>query len=160
MRSIRAMTWPRLPDRSNGAMAAQRLIVYTDGAISPTRGGAGMVISDEAGRVLALANRALPAITNNEAEYAALILALESVPGLRYETVEIRMDSEIVIGQMTGRFAVNSPALKVWHRKACALVAKVPRLHYQHIPREQNRFADALAADAVLGHLWKLDHAK
>ena len=131
--------------------------VFTDGAIGVKQSGIGMIAQDMQGNVLAFGNRTLPIMTNNEAEYMGLLLALELAPRLRETDVEIHMDSEVVIYQMSGRFAVNSAALKVLHRQACAKARGLLRLHYVHIPREQNRLADALAADAVLGHMWSFN---
>src|SRR5438445_301990 len=92
------------------------LIVYADGAINDSAAGAGAVVQDEHGEVLALGNRTLSRMTNNEAEYAGLILGLEMAVSLaaqiRAAQVEVRLDSEVVVYQMVGRFAVNSAALK------------------------------------------------
>ncbi len=132
----------------------QKWIVYADGAISPERAGAGVVAQDGRGEVILLANRTLPRLTCNEAEYAALVLALE-IAGRQRAAVEIRMDSEVVVNQMAGRFAVHSAALKPWHLRACSLARALPDVIYTHIPREQNGIADALAAEAVAGRCWR-----
>lgn len=154
------------PSRSSPPKAApkekatpSKVVILADGSIAPECSGAGIVAHDEHGLVLAVSNRTLPKMNNNEAEYAGLILALEWAAAKRYLSVEIRMDSEVVVYQMIGRFAVNSPALKAWHRKACALARTLPQVTYRYIPREQNRLADALAADAVVGKLWHTDKA-
>lgn len=131
-----------------------RLLFHADGAISPRAAGAGVYARDEHGMLRLLANRQLPVMTNNAAEYAGLLLVLEIAEPYKRVPIEIRMDSEIVIYQMRGRFAVNSAALKAMHRKACALAAEFSSLTYTHVPREQNRLADALAAEAVMGNVW------
>ncbi len=124
---------------------------FADGAIAPTRAGAGAILLDEDGHVLALANRLLPRMTNNEAEYAGLVLLLELAAPYKNALIDIRLDSEVVVNQMIGRFAVNSAALKVWHRRACLLTHAFPGLTFQHIERGENRLADALAAEALAG---------
>jgi ribonuclease HI len=129
-------------------------VIYADGAISPERSGAGIVMRDEKGHVVLLANRVLPRLTNNEAEYAALIMALEVAVQQNAQAVEVRLDSEVVVNQMTGRFAVNSATLKPWHMQACERARHVPHLTYSHIPRTQNGIAHALAAEAVAGRRW------
>ncbi len=134
----------------------RRVIFQADGAITPHAAGAGAIAYDEHGILLMIGNRTLAPMTNNEAEYAGLLLVLEIAEPFRALPIEIRMDSEIVVYQMRGRFAVNSPALKVLHRQACALATHFRALSYVHVPREQNRMADALAADAVAGRLWTL----
>lgn len=138
----------------------RKVMIFADGAISSEKAGAGAAAQDESGALLSIMNRALPRMTNNEAEYAGLMLALEIAVTLRRPNVEIWMDSEVVVYQMMGRFAVNSPALKACHRKACALARSVPGVSYHYIPREQNRLADALAADAIVGRVWRLERAE
>lgn len=129
-------------------------VIYADGAISPERAGAGIVMRDENGHVILLANRMLPPLTNNEAEYAALIMALEVAAQQNVNIVELRLDSEVVVNQMAGRFAVNSATLKSWHMQACERARRVPQLTYTHIPRAQNNVAHALAIEAVAGRRW------
>ncbi len=134
--------------------AKTRLIIFADGAISPDRAGAGIVARNADGHVILLANQILPPLTCQEAEYAGLVLALEVAAQLNAQAVEIRLDSEVVVNQMIGRFAVNSATLKPWHRKACELARSVRRLSYTHIPRRKNGIAHALAAEAVAGRRW------
>ncbi len=132
-----------------------KLIIFADGALTPTQSGAGIILYDDRGRILGLYNRQLPHMTCNEAEYHGLLLALEKAiehPDLQ---IEIRLDSEIVVNQMNGRFAVNSAKLKPLHRQACELSRRVPHLTLTHISRELNRMADALAAEAAAGRTWR-----
>lgn len=133
----------------------RRLKVYVDGAIGDGRAGTGVgaVVEDEGGRILAWANRALGPMTNNEAEYAGLVLGLELATRYQPGETHIYSDSEVVVNQMTGHFGVRSPALKRWHRRACEVARALRRVVYSHIPRERNRLADALAAEALNGHL-------
>ena len=129
----------------------QQLSIYCDGAIGDkNRGtGLGVVIRDAEGEIVGLVKRGLPPMTNNEAEYAALVLALKSARRFRPRTLMIYMDSQVVVGQMQGRFAVHSPALRRWHTEACRLARSYQQVAYTHIPREANRLADALAAEAL-----------
>lgn len=128
-----------------------QLMIYCDGAIGDKGEGAGLgvVIRDGRGEVLGLVKRNLPPMTNNEAEYAALVLALEAVRHFRPRSLKVHMDSKVVVGQMQGRFSVRSPALKRWHAHACRLARRFREVTYEHIPREANRLADALAAEAL-----------
>jgi ribonuclease HI len=134
----------------------EHLLLYADGSIQPQRAGAGMVALDQWGSVIYIANRPLPPMTNNEAEYAGLVLALEAVIALGGQFVEIRLDSEVVVYQMIGRFAVNSAALKRWHQQACVLARSLAKVRYTHIPRELNTVADALATEASAGRVWRM----
>ena len=127
--------------------------VYCDGGIGDNgRGtGLGVVIRDEQNEIIGLVKRGMPPMTNNEAEYAALVLALQSVQQqFRPRTLQIFMDSEVVVGQMIGRFSVHSAALKRWHSRACRLARGFKEISYSHIPREANRLADALANEALV----------
>ena len=130
----------------------QKLLVYCDGGIGDQglATGLGVVIRDGQNDIIGLVKRGMPAMTNNEAEYAALVLALQSVRRYRPQTLQIYMDSEIVVGQMTGRFSVHSAALKQWHAQACRLARRFREVIFTHIPREANRLADALANEALI----------
>ena len=134
----------------------EHLLIYADGSIQPECAGAGIVVLDKWGGVVYIANRTLPPMTNNEAEYAGLVLALEAATALGGQYLEIRLDSEVVVYQMIGRFAVNSSALKRWHQQACMLARRLAKVRYTHIPREQNAVADALATEASAGRKWQM----
>jgi ribonuclease HI len=129
----------------------EELDIYCDGAIGDEgRGtGLGVVVRNGAGEIMGLVKRGLPPMTNNEAEYAALVLALEAARRFRPRALTIHMDSEVVVGQMQGMFAVRSPALKRWHTQACRLARHFREVTFVHIPRDANRLADALAAEAL-----------
>lgn len=125
--------------------------VYCDGGIGDKRQatGLGVVIRDARNEIIGLVKRGMPPMTNNEAEYAALVLALQSVQSFRPPVLQVYMDSEVVIGQMTGRFAVHSATLKRWHTQACQLTRQFKQVTFSHIPRDLNRLADALANEAL-----------
>ncbi len=127
------------------------LRVYCDGGIGDNGQGTGLgvVIRDEQNEIIGLVKQGMPPMTNNEAEYAALVLALQTVQRFAPRALRIYMDSEVVVGQMIGRFSVNSAALKQWHSRACRLSHGFKEITYIHIPRESNRLADALANEAL-----------
>jgi len=75
---------------------------------------------------------------------------------LKTQFAEIRLDSEVVVSQMIGRFSVNSATLKQWHQQACLLARSLTRVRYVHIPRELNGIADALAVEASAGRQWSI----
>jgi ribonuclease HI len=130
----------------------EQLTVYCDGGIGDNgRGtGLGVVIRDADNEIIGLVKRGMPPMTNNEAEYAALVLALQSVQQFRPRKLHVFMDSEVVVGQMIGRFSVHSAALKQWHSRACRLARGFKEISFSHIPREANRLADALANEALV----------
>ena len=136
-----------------GPWKRRKLIVQFDGAIGTTNraSGLGVVMRDEAGHILEVRRKRAGPQTCNEAEYAALIWALELLGRNPPAEVHFLSDSEIVVNQMRGFFSVRSPALKHLHRRACAMTRIIPRVTFTHIPREQNCLADALAAEALHG---------
>jgi len=111
---------------------------------------AAAVARSQDGRILDLAWEALPNMTNNEAEYAGLIVGLKLAKRLKAQEAICVLDSEVVVGQMEGRFAINSARLREWHWRACAAAREVPVVRYRLAPREWNRLADGLAGQATL----------
>ena len=132
-----------------------RFDYYSDGAIDPLgqASGAGVVVRDAGGRILATASRRLAGMTNNEAEYEALILALELAltRGEPSGVVTFLVDSQIVVGQVAGAFAVRDPRLADRHRRVMRLLAQLPDATLAFVPRTRNRLADALAQEALHG---------
>jgi ribonuclease HI len=135
--------------------AREHVIAFADGAIGDGRGpaGVGAVLLDDEGCVLRLDNRRVPRMTNNEAEYAGLLLALELALEMnpQCERLTVYLDSDVVVGQMVGRYAVRSQDLKPMHSRACQLARRLKRVQFYHVPREQNQLADALANEALQG---------
>jgi len=131
------------------------LIAYADGAIGYRSDytGVGAVLLDDQDRILVWGNRRLGQMTNNEAEYAGLVLALELAISLRPDRLRVYLDSEVVVGQMNGKFGVRSKGLKPWHRRACQLARRLVEVSYYHVPRQRNRLADALANEALAGRI-------
>lgn len=111
---------------------------------------AAAIARSEAGGILAIDWQVLPEVTNNEAEYAGLLLGIQLARRLRaLETVFV-LDSETVVCQMTGRCGVNSTELRAWHTRACTAVRALPNVKYCAVPREYNRLADGAAGQAAI----------
>jgi ribonuclease HI len=127
------------------------VIAYADGASRGNPGPAsfGIVLFLEDGKQLHEASRFLGRATNNQAEYGGAIAALEAALGLGAQKVELRMDSEVVVRQLSGRYQVRNPRLIPLHKRMLALRSRFQRVDVQHIPREQNRLADRLANEAL-----------
>lgn len=132
------------------------LIVYSDGSINPERSGAGGVLCTPHGQIVAVTNKLLPMMTNNEAEYEGLLLVMDLALHYKATAIEARLDSEIVVYQMIGRYAVNSAKLKRLHTIACDMARRFQKVRYVHIPRRQNVIADALATEASAGRRWRM----
>lgn len=133
----------------------QQLSVYVDGAIHPELGVSGLaaVARNAHGQICYWWSRKVGRMTNNEAEYGAAILALESLSRLNIRDVDIYSDSQVMVFQMTGRALTNSSRLKRAQIQLRALLLQFDRVGFHHIPREENRLADALAGDTVDGRV-------
>lgn len=125
--------------------------LYADGAArgnpGPAGSGAALVAPD--GTVIAEMTRFLGHATNNVAEYTALIIGLEEATRQGIGHLDIRMDSLLVVQQMKGLWRIKHPGLKPLALQAGALLAGFPSRTIEHIPREQNGIADALANRAI-----------
>lgn len=125
--------------------------LYADGAArgnpGPAGSGAALVAPD--GTVIAEMTRFLGHATNNVAEYTALIIGLEEAARRGIEHLDIRMDSLLVVQQMKGLWRIKHPGLKPLALQAGALLAGFPSRTIEHIPRELNGIADALANRAI-----------
>ncbi|MES2201762.1 MAG: ribonuclease HI family protein [candidate division FCPU426 bacterium] len=126
--------------------------IYCDGACrgNPGPSAAGAVLSDMGSRkVIAEISERLGRGTNNEAEYAALLLALKEARRLGATEVTIKADSQLVIRQLTGQYKVKHPGMKLRHAEAMALLSGFLDWNASHVPREENTRADALANAAL-----------
>ncbi|MCW2876105.1 MAG: Fructose-2 6-bisphosphatase-like protein [Sphaerisporangium sp.] len=129
-----------------------KLVVEADGGSrgNPGPAGYGAVVKDVDGQVLAEAADSLGVTTNNVAEYQGLIAGLRSVLALAGEgvTVEVRMDSKLVVEQMAGRWKVKNEGLRPLALEAAGLARRL-HVSWKWIPRERNRDADRLANEAM-----------
>ncbi len=132
-------------------MPIKKLVIFTDGGAEPNPGkaGIGIVIKDEQGKVIDSISRAIGRATNNQAEYRAIIVALEKAVKLGAKSVSIRSDSELVVRQLNGRYRVKNAELKPLYLKVKQLQDRLQSFDIVHIPREQNREADKLAGKAI-----------
>jgi ribonuclease HI len=128
-----------------------KAILYADGACrgNPGPAGAGAVLIDDRGRVIAELTRFLGTATNNIAEYNGLLLGLEEAQRLGVDELEVRMDSKLVVEQMSGRWKIKHPNMKPLALKAGALYATFPKRTITHVPRDQNEIADVLSNRAI-----------
>ncbi|MFC4064026.1 histidine phosphatase family protein [Actinoplanes subglobosus] len=135
-------------------MSQLRVIVEADGGSrgNPGPAGYGAVVRDaDSGEVLAERFAALGVATNNVAEYSGLIAGLEAAAELNAARVAVRMDSKLVVEQMSGRWQIKNAGLRPLAAEAAALVGKFAGVTFEWIPRERNKAADALANRAMDG---------
>ncbi len=128
-----------------------RLVLNADGASRGNPGNAaiGAVLKDEAGRTVATISRVVGRKTNNQAEYLALIAGLERAIALGAQRLEVRLDSELVVKQLQGRYRVKAAALRPLYLRAVGLLQELDGFTIRHVPREQNAEADRLANAAL-----------
>ncbi|HKY51784.1 MAG TPA: ribonuclease HI family protein [Candidatus Limnocylindria bacterium] len=128
-----------------------RAILYADGAArgNPGPAGAGAVLLGERGEVIAELTKYLGTATNNIAEYAALILGLEEAKRRGFDEIDIRMDSQLVVRQMSGIYRVRHPNMVPLAKRARELYESFPRRSIAHVRREQNAVADLLSNRAI-----------
>jgi len=132
-------------------MTTDRLIINADGASRHNPGPAaiGATIKDERGRLLASISRRIGRATNNQAEYQALIAALEKATAMGARRVDIRLDSELVVKQVQGKYRVKNVALRPLYLKVGELLGQLEDFTISNVPREQNTEADRLANQAL-----------
>ncbi len=131
----------------------RRLVVEADGGSrgNPGPAGYGALVRDAGtGEVLADRAGAIGRATNNVAEYEGLIAGLRAAAEVDPAAcVEVRMDSKLVVEQMSGRWKVKHPAMQPLALRAARLASGFPAVHYTWVPRAQNAAADRLANEAM-----------
>ena len=132
-------------------MKAKKVIIHADGAAEPNPGPAaiGATIKDERGRLIACISQGIGRTTNNQAEYRAIIAALEHAISLGANQVDMRSDSELIVRQINKRYRVKNAALKPLYQQVKQLLSLLEGFTVTHIPRRQNIEAHRLASRAL-----------
>ena len=131
------------------------ILIYTDGAArgNPGPAAAGWCFCDESGVVLKEGKRFLGELTNNQAEYQALLLALEEAKKTGIQAIRVYSDSELMVRQLKGEYKVKNEGLKPLYQKAVLTLRAFAQYSLTSIPREKNEIADRLANEAIDGAL-------
>ena len=108
-----------------------------------------MEITDEDGQVVAELAEGIGVATNNVAAYTAAIRGLERARELGAARLLLRSDSRLLIEQLAGRWKVKNPTLQVLHHQARSLIKRFDQVRFEHVRRERNVQADALANRGV-----------
>lgn len=141
----------RKPDSAHPAAGKSEAVeIYIDGAArgNPGESGIGIFIKENNDKTREI-KKYLGTKTNNQAEYTALIEALESVKGLRNQPIRIFTDSLLVANQVNGLWKVKHAEISVLNKKAKTLFKEYKDITISHIPRELNSEADRLANLAI-----------
>jgi ribonuclease HI len=135
------------------------LRIHIDGASrgNPGDAGFGVHVAGPDGTTLAELYGHLGRETNNVAEYQGLLHALRWARARGTRRLEIFSDSELLVRQMSGRYRVKNARLQPLYREAAALVSGFEEVRLEHVPRERNKEADALANRALDERAWKLE---
>lgn len=130
------------------------MVIYADGASRGNPGPAaiGVTIKDKRGKLIACISQRIGRTTNNQAEYRAIIAALEEATRLGAKQVEIKTDSELVVKQINGDYRVKKATLKPLYQQVKQLQGLLQCFTITHIPRQQNIEADKLANKALNGY--------
>ena len=139
-----------------GVWSVTHFIVLADGASRGNPGHASfgsVVLNAATGETIVEIGGVLGHATNNVAEYRGLIAGLEAVAELDSDAiVEVRMDSKLVVEQMSGRWSIKNAGLRELAMQARDILP-FDRVTYTWIPREDNKQADGLANEALDEHL-------
>jgi len=127
------------------------LVAHIDGGArgNPGPAGYGVSVEDAAGRKVVELYGYLGTATNNTAEYAALLALLEYARKSGAASLRVLSDSELLVRQIRGEYRVRHPGLQILHGAARRLIDDLPSVVLEHVPREQNGAADALANRAM-----------
>lgn len=127
------------------------LRLRTDGGArgNPGPAGLGMLLEARDGARLWAGYSYAGVMTNNRAEYLALIAGLRKALEFAPDELEVCLDSELVVHQMNGRYRIRNADLKPLAVEAQGLLVRFPKVTLRHVPRSQNAGADALANRAM-----------
>jgi ribonuclease HI len=128
-----------------------RTRLYCDGAArgNPGPAGAGAVIVSPEGHIQARVGKFLGDSTNNVAEYMGLILGLKRAKAMGIRELDVLADSELVVKQLAGDYAVKADHLKPLHDEAKQLLGTFSIANLRHVPREENKLADEMSNRAI-----------
>ena len=142
---------PACRSRARPVARHESVVINADGGSrgNPGPAGYGAVVFAPDGTVLAERAASLGSATNNVAEYSGLIAGLQAARDLGRDRVTARMDSKLVVEQMSGRWKVKHPDMKPLVQQATALVGQFERVDFEWVPRAENSHADRLANEAM-----------
>lgn len=128
-----------------------KLISFSDGGArgNPGPAGIGAVLYNEKNELLEELSRYLGETTNNQAEYRALIMALEKAQALGATEMECYLDSELVVKQLNREYKVKNKDLAPLFLKIHNISLAFKKITFTHVPREKNSIADGLANQAM-----------
>jgi ribonuclease HI len=137
------------PHEAKPALAAHRANIDGGSRGNPGPASYGVVIRDPRGEIVATLKKYIGRTTNNVAEYYGLIAALDYAQSHGIRALHVESDSELLVQQMRGRYKVKSADLRPLFERAKKMSQSFESFRIEHVYREQNREADALANEAL-----------
>lgn len=128
-----------------------KLIIYTDGGArgNPGPAASAFVIYDEKREMIEKGGKYLGKTTNNQAEYQAVILAINRAKDLGAKEIEFFLDSELAVKQLNREYKVRDPDLAPLFLKIWNLSIGFKKITYTHVSRERNKEADAVVNEIL-----------
>ncbi len=125
--------------------------LFTDGGSrgNPGPSASGYVLLDMADKVLLEDGAYLGITTNNQAEYKALKLGLETALKRGVETIHIYMDSLLIVNQMKGTYKIKNRDLLPIYQEVQTSLKQFKTVDFTHVPRELNKLADAMVNEIL-----------
>ncbi len=139
----------KLARYKGGSKVIRRILIFSDGGArgNPGPAASAFVAFSETNDLIVRDARFLGLSTNNQAEYHALITALEFAAKAKYEEVLCHLDSELVVKQLRGEYSVKNPKLRRLWQRVQDLEKAFKKVSYINVPRTQSNIQ---AADALL----------
>ena len=137
------------PEAAPSPAAAFRANIDGGSRGNPGPASYGVVIRDPRGQIVAKLKKYIGRSTNNVAEYYGLIAALDYAQQHGIRALQVQSDSELLVRQMRGQYKVKSPELRPLYERARKMAQTFDSFKIEHVYREQNAEADALANEAL-----------
>ena len=134
-----------------GRGGVEHAIIHVDGASrgNPGPSAIGVIVHLPTGEELFSTGKKIGRATNNVAEYRAVIEGLKHARELGARRLTVRLDSELVVKQLTGVYRIKSQELESLAREVAGLTRLFSACSFEHVRREENRAADRLANEAL-----------
>ncbi len=128
-----------------------KLVIYTDGGArgNPGPAAAAFVIYGDGGKIIEKGGKYLGETTNNQAEYQAVILALQTAKNLGAKEIDFFLDSELVVKQLNREYKVRDQDLAPLFLKIWNLSLGFKKITFTHVIRERNKEADAMVNEIL-----------
>lgn len=130
-------------------------ILYSDGGSrnNPGEAAIGYLIYDADMNLIYKEGKRIGIQTNNVAEYWALRDGIKKAIELKVSNLKVKMDSELIVKQLTGQYKVKNEVLKEWHKDISSMISQFEKIEFSHVFRKDNKEADKLVNDALDGNL-------